>query len=190
MASNMINALKESSWLKSAEHDENYDCIYSVFPACRLDFGRGLQTRRLDVLVAENLTETNRNSVALRGIAIKNSKYELAIDVNSAEFIEFVYGENIRVVTLNPEKYRQHIFRFSLNKATSREIERNELWDHEISALIAVGQHAKALALAQTVYLSEERLKCFLIIARKPQGLSADDQAMLKENIRPTGYYL
>lgn len=90
MASNMINALKESSWLKSAEHDENYDCIYSVFPACRLDFGRGLQTRRLDVLVAENLTETNRNSVALRGIAIKNSKYELAIDVNSAEFIEFV----------------------------------------------------------------------------------------------------
>ena len=86
----MINALKESSWLKSAEHDENYDCIYSVFPACRLDFGRGLQTRRLDVLVAENLTETNRNSVALRGIAIKNSKYELAIDVNSAEFIEFV----------------------------------------------------------------------------------------------------
>jgi hypothetical protein len=44
----------------------------------------------LDVLVAENLTETNRNSVALRGIAIKNSKYELAIDVNSAEFIEFV----------------------------------------------------------------------------------------------------
>ena len=90
MASNMINALKESSWLKSAEHDENYDCIYSVFPACRLDFGRGLQTRRLDVLVAENLTETNRNSVALRGIAVKNSKFELAIDVNSAEFIEFV----------------------------------------------------------------------------------------------------
>ena len=90
MASNMINALKESSWLKSAEHDENYDCIDSVFPACRLDIGRGLQTRRLDVLVAENLTETNRNSVALRGIAIKNSKYELAIDVNSAEFMEFV----------------------------------------------------------------------------------------------------
>ena len=83
-----------------------------------------------------------------------------------------------------PKKHLSDKFRFSLNKASSREIERNELWDHEISALIAVGQHAKALALAQTVYLSEERLKCFLIIARKPQGLSADDQAMLKENIR------
>lgn len=90
MASNMINALKESSWLKSAEHDENYDCIYSVFPACRLDFGRGLQTRRLDVLVAENLTETNRNSVALRGIAIKNNSHELVSDENLAEFKEFV----------------------------------------------------------------------------------------------------
>lgn len=83
-----------------------------------------------------------------------------------------------------PTKHLSHKFRFSLNKAASREIERNELWDHEISALIAVGQHAKALALAQTVYLSEERLKCFLIIARKPQGLSVDDHAMLKENIR------
>lgn len=83
-----------------------------------------------------------------------------------------------------PTKHLSHKFRFSLNKAASREIERNELWDHEISALIAVGQYAKALALAQTVYLSEERLKCFLIIARKPQGLSADDHAMLKENIR------
>ena len=83
-----------------------------------------------------------------------------------------------------PTKHLSHKFRFSLNKAASREIERNELWDYEISALIAVGQHAKALALAQTVYLSEERLKCFLIIARKPKGLSVDDHAMLKENIR------
>ena len=90
MASNMINALKESSWLKSAEHDENYDCIYSVFPACRLDFGRGLQTRRLDVLVAENLTETDRNSVALRGIVIKNSRYDLFCDEKLSEFMEFV----------------------------------------------------------------------------------------------------
>lgn len=90
MASNMINALKESSWLKSAEHDEDYDCIYSVFPACRLDNGRGLQTRRLDLLVAENLTETNRNSVALRGIAVKNNRHELVSDENLAEFMEFV----------------------------------------------------------------------------------------------------
>ena len=83
-----------------------------------------------------------------------------------------------------PTKHLSSHFRFSLNKAASREIERNELWDYEISALLAVGQHAKALALAQTVYLSEERLKCFLIIARKPDGLSPEDQAVLKDNIR------
>lgn len=83
-----------------------------------------------------------------------------------------------------PTKHLTSRFRYSLNKAASREIERNELWDHEISALIAIGHHAKALALAHTVYLSEERLKCYLIIARKPCGLSFDDQAVLKDNIR------
>ena len=93
-------------------------------------------------------------------------------------------GFGYEACALNPEKYRQHIFRFSLNKATSREIERNELWDYEIAALIAIGQHARALALAQTVYLSEERLKCYLLIARRPQGLSAEDKAFLKDNIR------
>ena len=83
-----------------------------------------------------------------------------------------------------PTKHLTSHFRFSLNKAASREIERNELWDHEISALLAVDQHAKALALAQTVYLSEERLKCFLIIARKPDGLPSDYRAVLNDNIR------
>ena len=93
-------------------------------------------------------------------------------------------GFGYEACALNPVKHRKHIFRFSLNKATSREIERNELWDHEIAALIAIGQHAKALALAQTVYLSEERLKCYLLIARRPQGLSVEDQVFLKDNIR------
>lgn len=83
-----------------------------------------------------------------------------------------------------PTKHLSSSFRYSLNKAASREIERNELWDYEISALIAVGQHAKALALANTVYLSEERLKCYLLIARKRDGLSGDDYAVLKDNIR------
>lgn len=82
-----------------------------------------------------------------------------------------------------PTKHLTSRFRYSLNKAASREIERNELWDNEISALIAIGQQAKALALAHTVYLSEERLKCYLLIARKSSGLSFDDQAALKDNI-------
>ena len=93
-------------------------------------------------------------------------------------------GFGYEACAAQPSKYLSHRFHFSLNRAASREIERNELWDYEISALLAIGQHAKALALAQTVYLSEERLKCFLIIARKPDGLSAEDQAVLKDNIR------
>lgn len=93
-------------------------------------------------------------------------------------------GFGYEACAADPTKHLSSRFRFSLNKAASREIERNELWDHEISALLAVGQHAKALALAQTVYLSEERLKCFLIIARKSEGLSPDDQAVLNDNIQ------
>ena len=90
MAANILKALKESSWLKSAEHDENYDCIYSVLSACQLENSRGLRTRSLDILVTENLTETDRNSVALRGIVIKNSRYDLFCDEKLSEFMEFV----------------------------------------------------------------------------------------------------
>lgn len=92
-------------------------------------------------------------------------------------------GFGYEACAAHPTKHISSRFRFSLNKAASREIERNELWDHEISALLAVGQTAKALALAQTVYLSEERLKCYLIIARKTGILSRDDQAVLEDNI-------
>lgn len=115
----------------------------------------------------------------------------------SADNVQLILAESHSQAALNvqcgfgyeacaalPAKHLSSRFRFSLNKAASREIERNELLDHEISALIAIGQYDKALALAQTVYLSEERLKCYLLIARKPEGLSQDDQSVLKDNIR------
>lgn len=62
-------------------------------------------------------------------------------------------------------------FRFALNKSTSREIEKNQLWDYQIDAFIAVGDYEKAYALAQSVFLKEERLKSLLIIARYKQKL-------------------
>ena len=55
---------------------------------------------------------------------------------------------------------------FAVNRSMSRETEKNELWDYELEALLATGHIEQALALAQNVYLSEERLKSFLIIAR------------------------
>ena len=63
-------------------------------------------------------------------------------------------------------------FRFAINRSVSREIEKNELSDEEIEALIAIGDDEKAFALTQNVFLLEERLKCLLIIAQAGMHLS------------------
>jgi hypothetical protein len=161
-----------------------------------------LQNYKRDVVlnqirVLERMKLGGSYALALPALYKSAGMNDSLIEYLSADNIQSILAEGHSQAVLNvqcgfgyeaceamPAKHLSHKFRFSLNKAASREIERNELWDHEISALIAVGQHAQALALAQTVYLSEERLKCFLIIARKPQGLTTDDRAMLKDNIR------
>ena len=53
----------------------------------------------------------------------------------------------------NPEKYTATLFRFALTKSMSREIEKNELWDNELEALLATGHSEQALAFSQNVYL-------------------------------------
>ena len=83
----------------------------------------------------------------------------------------------------SPEKYAATLFRFALNKSMSREIEKNELWDNELEALLVTGHAEQALAMAQNVYLSEERLKSFLLIARKRNLLKPSDYEVIKENI-------
>ena len=160
-----------------------------------LNYKRDVERRQIRVL--EGMKLGGSYALALPALYKSAGLNDSLINYLSADNIQRILAEGHSQAVLNvqcgfgyeacaaqPSKHLSHQFRFSLNKAASREIERNELWDHEISALLAVGQHAKALALAQTVYISEERLKCFLIIARKPQGLSADDHAMLKDNIR------
>lgn len=69
-------------------------------------------------------------------------------------------------------------FRFAINRSVSRELEKNELSDSEIEALIAIGDDEKAYGLTQSVFLMEERLKCLLIIAQSGQHLS---ESMHKE---------
>lgn len=63
-------------------------------------------------------------------------------------------------------------FRFAINRSVSREIEKNELTDAEIEALIAIGDDQQAYVLTQNVFLLEERLKCLLIIAQAGKHLS------------------
>jgi hypothetical protein len=74
-------------------------------------------------------------------------------------------------------------FRFALNRSSSREIEKNTLSDGEIDALIAIGEEESAYALAQKVFLLEERLKSLLIIARSSTHMTDSMQKELKEQI-------
>ena len=83
----------------------------------------------------------------------------------------------------NVEKYKLQFLRFAVNRTTSREIEHNKMWDDEIEALIAVDESKMAIALAQSVYLEEERLKAFLLIAKNRKYISEQDYAVVKENI-------
>lgn len=160
-----------------------------------LDYKRDLVLSQIRVMEGRKVSEGY--ALALPALYKTAGLNERLIEYLSADNIQRILAEGHSQAVLNvqcgfgyeacaalPSKYLSNRFYFSLHRAASREIERNELWDYEIAALLAVGQHAKALALAQTVYLSEERLKCFLIIARKPDGLSAEDQAVLKDNIR------
>lgn len=82
-----------------------------------------------------------------------------------------------------PDKYTAAMFRFALNKSMSLEVEKNELWDNELEALLATGHAEQAMALAQNVYLAEERLKSFLLIARKKSLLKDSDYNILRDNI-------
>ena len=66
-----------------------------------------------------------------------------------------------------PEETIDRAFRYAVYKSCSKEIEKNELWDSEIEALLSIGEYEEACALAQNVYLKEEKLKCFLLIARR-----------------------
>lgn len=82
-----------------------------------------------------------------------------------------------------PEKYAASLFRFAVTQSMSHEIERNELWDNELEALLATDHVGQAIALAENVYLSEEKLKSFLLIARKKEKLKDSDYELLKERI-------
>ena len=160
-----------------------------------VDHRRDVSLRLIRVL--EDMPTDSRYSVALPALYKSMGLNDELIRHLSADNIQRILAEGHSQASLNvqcgfgyeacavhAERHKQDIFRFSLHRAASREIERNALWDYEISALLSLGQHAKALALAQTVYLSEERLKCLLLIAQKPGGLSPDDQAVLKDTIR------
>ena len=75
------------------------------------------------------------------------------------------------------------LYMFSLYKSMSKEIERNELWDNEIEALTSVGDFATALSLAESVFLNEEKLKSYAIIARRQKDVKGTIDPIILQKI-------
>ena len=148
--------------LRELQKPTNVDSYYRVIPGLMKTLG---QTENLiTYLSKENMQQI-----------LYSDKSQAALN----EQCEFGYD----ACKANTTKYAASLFRFAVNRSMSREIERNELWDYELEALLATGHVEQALALAQNVYLSEERLKSFLIIAKRKDLLSPSDYEMLRENI-------
>lgn len=77
------------------------------------------------------------------------------------------------------ESFLGDALRFSVLRSTSRQIEQNELWDYETEALVLQGRIDDAMALSQSIYLKEERLKALAIIYRKAKDLPQDKSNLI-----------
>lgn len=106
-AVDIVNYLKDASWLeeynqRKKEKDssikerherfkkfyekEKYEC-FTEFP---VHSGTTRHSRRIDVLVAENITSKNSWDIVLHGIEIKVSKSDLLNDTKYTEYMDFV----------------------------------------------------------------------------------------------------
>lgn len=79
-----------SGWLQTKREDPHFQHVYQTFPEFRVDTGSSHYSRRIDVLVAETITETERDHITLRGIEIKVDMQDLVNDHKMAEYTDFV----------------------------------------------------------------------------------------------------
>lgn len=91
----IVNALNNSSWLGKKCEKKHFSGAYELdkykalteFPVYT---GTSKKSRRIDVLVAENITLDKNYSLNLHGIEIKVSKSDLACDYKYTEYAEYV----------------------------------------------------------------------------------------------------
>ena len=88
-ASDIVMALRKSSWLPTAREDEHFKHIYHLFPEFRIPSGSSRSVRRIDAMVAETITASEKDTVVLRGIEIKIDTDDLLNDHKMQEYTEF-----------------------------------------------------------------------------------------------------
>ncbi len=81
-------------------------------------------------------------------------------------------------------KFNEAILRFALHKSSAKELEKNELWESEIEARIALDDYDQALALANSAFLKEDRLKLLATLAKQRRLKDLDEDKNLIDQIR------
>lgn len=73
-------------------------------------------------------------------------------------------------------KFEEARLKFALHKSSVKELQKHELWESEIEALIVLGEYEQAIALCNSALLKEDRLKLLAIVAkqRKINNLAND----------------
>ena len=102
-AADIVMALRRSSWLPTAREDEHFKHIYHLFPEFRIPSGSSRSVRRIDAMIAETITETERDKVTLRGIEIKVDTNDLLGDRKMQEYTQFCDYFYIAVPADDPE---------------------------------------------------------------------------------------
>ena len=85
----LLQALKSSIWINPAVHDKNYECFYQILSSLKL----GNNAECADVVVIDNLENSVRGEVTLRGIVIITQLCDEA-DIDMAwleEYVDFIY---------------------------------------------------------------------------------------------------
>lgn len=88
-AADIVLALRHSGWLKVCNENSHFQHVYHVFPEFRVDTGTSHHARRIDVMIAETITESERDHITLRGIEIKVDRHDLESDHKMAEYTDF-----------------------------------------------------------------------------------------------------
>ncbi|MDY6058708.1 MAG: MmcB family DNA repair protein [Candidatus Onthovivens sp.] len=94
-AAKIVNGLNHSNWLGKECKKKHFKRAYELdkykalteFPVYT---GTSKKSRRIDVLVAENITQDNHFSLNLHGVEIKVSKSDLVGDMKYTEYAEYV----------------------------------------------------------------------------------------------------
>ena len=102
-AADIAMALRKPSWLAVARDEPYFEHVYHLFSEFRIASGTSRDVRRIDAMIAETVTVSERDEVTLRGVEIKIDKSDLLTDHKMQEYTQFCDFFYIAIPADNPE---------------------------------------------------------------------------------------